>query len=171
MLYVMCAISSNYYGSVQLRSVSDSGCNWNLHRKIVLWEFWVVSCINVVRRFSWLSNFQLNNLHNVCVSRVNGEESEQFAKYFSFRIIINSAMIKFSLSCEMVLVNINIYTPSVICRFMVEGGCSSNFWLAKCEQSSQNICSSPNNKTSCVSFVDVARNWIALNTKCPLINW
>ena len=122
MLYVMCAISSNYYGSVQLRSVSDSGCNWNLHRKIVLWEFWVVSCINVVRRFSWLSNFQLNNLHNVCVSRVNGEESEQFAKYFSFRIIINSAMIKFSLSCEMVLVNINIYTPSVICRFMVEGG-------------------------------------------------
>ena len=69
-----------------------------------------LSCINNVRSSSWLSNFQLNNLHNICVSR---EETEQFAKYFSFKIIINSTMISFSLNCEMVLVNINIYTQSV----------------------------------------------------------
>ena len=85
-----------------------------------------VSCINHVRRFSWLSNFQLNNLHNVCVSP---EQSEDFAKYFSATIIINSAMINFSLSCEMVLVNINIYTQSVSNLSVHGRGCYSNFDL------------------------------------------
>ena len=60
-------------------------------------------------------------------------------------------MINFSLSCEMVPVNINIYTQPasqpVNCRFMVEGGSYSNFDLpsVRTEQSSQNICSSTNN--------------------------
>ena len=98
-------------------------------RRIVLCELcelWAVSCINDVRRFSWLSNFQLNNLHNVCVSP---EQSEDFAKYFSATIIINSAMINFSLSCEMVLVNINIYTQSVSNLSVHGRGCYSNFDL------------------------------------------
>ena len=141
-----------------------SRCNWNLEELFFEnCELWGVSCINDVRRLSWLSNFQLNNLHNVCVSRVIGEESEQFAKYFSFRIIINSAMIKFSLSCEMVLVNINIYTPSVICRFMVEGGrmflqlLTCQVWAVQ----SEHLFFYQQQGLQCL--LDVARNWIAQN--------